>query len=91
MLLDGGARTAAKLRRYLPVRSLMSVVAGIFLCGFISLCGLPLAQEWGVIAFALNYIPFIGPLVARFCLHCSPSQFEACGAAPNSTGHRALR
>jgi AI-2 transport protein TqsA len=64
VLLAGGARTAAKFRRYLLVRSLMSVVTGILVWGFISLCGLPLAQEWGVIAFALNYIPFIGPLVA---------------------------
>ncbi len=64
VLLTGGALTAAKFRRYLFVRSLMSVVTGILVWGFISLCGLPLAQEWGVIAFALNYIPFIGPLVA---------------------------
>jgi predicted PurR-regulated permease PerM len=26
--------------------------------------GLELAAEWGVIAFVLNYIPFIGPLLA---------------------------
>jgi len=39
-------------------------VTGILVWGFISLCGLPLAPEWGVIAFALNYIPFIGPFVA---------------------------
>ncbi|HXA21709.1 MAG TPA: AI-2E family transporter [Acetobacteraceae bacterium] len=64
VLLTGGALTAAKFRRYLLVRSLMSVVTGFLVWGFISLCGLPLAQEWGVIAFALNYIPFIGPLVA---------------------------
>ena len=64
LLLTGGARTAAKFRKYLLVRSLMSVVTGILVWGFISLCGLPLAQEWGVIAFAFNYIPFIGPLVA---------------------------
>jgi AI-2 transport protein TqsA len=64
VLLTGGARTAAKFRRYLLVRSLMSVVTGALVWGFISLCGLPLAREWGVIAFALNYIPFIGPLVA---------------------------
>jgi len=32
--------------------------------GFIGLLGLPLAAEWGVIAFVLNYIPFIGPLIA---------------------------
>jgi hypothetical protein len=53
-----------KLRRYVLVRTLMSVVTGILVWAFISLCGLPLALEWGVIAFALNYIPFIGPLVA---------------------------
>ena len=64
VLLSGGSLTAAKFRRYLLVRSLMSVVTGFLVWGFISLCGLPLAQEWGVIAFALNYIPFIGPLVA---------------------------
>lgn len=64
LLLAGGAMTAAKLRRYLLVRSLMSVVTGFLVWGFIALCGLPLAQEWGVIAFALNYIPFIGPLAA---------------------------
>ena len=64
VLLAGGLNTAAKFRRYLLVRSLMSAVTGVLVWGFISLCGLPLAQEWGVIAFALNYIPFIGPLVA---------------------------
>jgi AI-2 transport protein TqsA len=64
VMLTGGTLTAAKFRRYLLVRSLMSVVTGFLVWGFISLCGLPLAQEWGVIAFALNYIPFIGPLVA---------------------------
>jgi predicted PurR-regulated permease PerM len=63
-LLLGGARTAIKLRRYMFVRTLMSVVTGILVWAFILLCGLPLALEWGIIAFALNYIPFIGPLVA---------------------------
>jgi AI-2 transport protein TqsA len=78
VFLDGGSRTAAKLRRYLLVRSLMSVVTGIPVWGFISLCGLPLAQEWGVIAFALNYIPFIGPLVATVLPTLfAVAQFEA--------------
>ena len=36
VLLAGGARTAAKFRRYLLVRSLMSVVTGILVWGFIS-------------------------------------------------------
>ena len=64
ILLIGGARTAVKLRRYMLLRSLMSIVTGGLVWAFIWLCGLPLALEWGVIAFALNYIPFIGPLVA---------------------------
>ena len=64
VLLAGSAATAVKLRRYMLVRTLMSVITGALVWGFVSLCGLPLAAEWGVIAFALNYIPFIGPLIA---------------------------
>jgi AI-2 transport protein TqsA len=64
VLLDGSARTALKFRRYILVRSLMSAMTGILVWGFTLLCGLPLAAEWGMIAFTLNYIPFIGPLVA---------------------------
>jgi predicted PurR-regulated permease PerM len=63
-LLAAGARTAMKFRRYLLVRSLMSVMTGVLVWGFMSLWGVPLAAEWGVIAFAFNYIPFIGPLIA---------------------------
>ena len=36
----------------------MSVITGALVYGFATLIGLPLAAEWGVIAFALNYIPF---------------------------------
>jgi predicted PurR-regulated permease PerM len=64
ILLVGGASTGAKWRRYMLVRSLMSVATGLLVWGFAAAVGLELAVEWGVIAFALNYIPFIGPLVA---------------------------
>ncbi len=78
VLLRAGVETAAKLRRYMLVRSLMSVVTGVLVWGFISLCGLPLATEWGVIAFALNYVPFIGPLVATVLPTLfAVAQFEA--------------
>jgi AI-2 transport protein TqsA len=56
--------TAAKLRRYMLVRSFASVLTGLVVWGFAYAIGLDLAMEWGAIAFALNYIPFIGPLVA---------------------------
>jgi len=64
VLLAGSAETAVKIRRYMVVRSLMSLLTGALVWAFAVLFGLPLAQEWGVIAFTLNYIPFIGPFIA---------------------------
>lgn len=55
---------AHKLRKYMAVRTLMSLLTGLAVWAFTSLIGLELAPTWGVITFALNYIPFIGPLVA---------------------------
>lgn len=63
-LLLGGAMTAAKLRRFMLVRTLMSAMTGVLVCAFVAFAGLDLATEWGVIAFVFNYIPVIGPLVA---------------------------
>lgn len=63
-VLAGLTRTAVKLRSYMMVRTLMSLLTGVAVWLFAVAMGLPLAAEWGVIAFALNYIPFIGPLVA---------------------------
>ena len=42
----------------------MSLATGVLVGVFAWAAGLPFAVEWGVIAFALNYIPFIGPFVA---------------------------
>jgi AI-2 transport protein TqsA len=64
ILLAGSAETAKKIRKYMMVRTLMSVLTGTLVWAFAAIFGLPLAQEWGVIAFTLNYIPFIGPFVA---------------------------
>jgi AI-2 transport protein TqsA len=63
-VLQALARSAAKLRAYMLVRTAMSVATGLAVWGFSWLMGLELAAEWGVIAFVLNYIPFIGPLLA---------------------------
>ena len=58
------AATAAKFQKYMLVRTAMSLLTGIVIWGFALIAGLELATAWGVIAFALNYIPFLGPLVA---------------------------
>lgn len=64
VLLRGSAETAVKFRKYLLVRTQMSVLTGLLVGLFAFVTGLPFAAEWGVIAFALNYIPFVGPFIA---------------------------
>jgi predicted PurR-regulated permease PerM len=64
VLLDGSSASAAKLRKYMLIRTLMSAATGALVWAFASFTGLQLAAEWGVIAFVLNYIPFIGPFIA---------------------------
>ena len=46
------------------VRTQMSVITGVLVFCSRTPSGLPLAKEWGVLAFVLNYIPFLGPLIA---------------------------
>jgi AI-2 transport protein TqsA len=63
-LLSASAATAHKIRKYMEVRTQMSLATGVLVGAFAWAAGLQFALEWGVIAFALNYIPFIGPFVA---------------------------
>jgi AI-2 transport protein TqsA len=64
VLLSASADTALKFRKYIEVRTLMSLATGLMVGAFAFAAGLQFAAEWGVIAFALNYIPFIGPFIA---------------------------
>jgi AI-2 transport protein TqsA len=64
VLLDGSAATAAKFRKYMVVRTQMSAVTGLLVGAFAWITALQFALEWGMIAFTLNYIPFIGPFIA---------------------------
>ncbi len=63
-VLAAAKETARKLRFYMGVRTVMSLATGLAVWAFARAVGLELAAEWGVIAFAMNYIPFLGPLVA---------------------------
>jgi len=64
VMLQGSAVAAAKFRRYMIVRTQMSAITGLLVGTFAWAAGLQFPIEWGVIAFALNYIPFIGPFIA---------------------------
>jgi len=66
IITQGCISVAAKIRRYMWVRTQMSLMTGFLTWLFAWAIGLQFAPEWGVIAFALNYIPFIGPFIATF-------------------------
>ena len=77
-LLLAAEDIAAKFQKYMLVRSSMSVLTGVVVWSFALIAGLELATAWGVIAFVLNYIPFIGPLFATvFPTLFALAQFES--------------
>lgn len=78
LLVRGTEETAVKLRHFMLVRTLMSMATGFLVFVFAHLVGLQLAAEWGVIAFVLNYIPFIGPFLATtFPTILASAQFDS--------------
>jgi AI-2 transport protein TqsA len=78
VMLDGTTATAARFRKYLLVRTQMSAATGVLVGVFAWITGLQFAIEWGVIAFTLNYIPFIGPFIATlFPTLLAMTQFDS--------------
>ena len=55
---------AGKIRRYMLIRTLASLLTGLAVFAFTISIGLDLAVAWGIISFVLNYIPYLGPLIA---------------------------
>lgn len=64
VLIEGSSSSSLKLRRYVYVRAQMSLITGLLVFLLTYGAGLPLAKEWGVLAFVLNFIPFLGPFFA---------------------------
>jgi predicted PurR-regulated permease PerM len=63
-ILSANREIGGKLRRFMLVRTAASVLTGLVVWIFALAAGLELAAAWGAIAFALNYIPFLGPFIA---------------------------
>ena len=64
IILDANRIIAMKFRRFMLVRTFASILTGLLVWLLSIGAGLELAAAWGVIAFAFNYIPFLGPLLA---------------------------
>ncbi|HEX2841835.1 AI-2E family transporter [Hyphomicrobium sp.] len=63
-ILAAGAVIATKFRRYAVIRAVASALTGLMVGTLCWLLGVDLAMAWGVLAFVLNFIPFIGPFFA---------------------------
>src|SRR6516164_1350102 len=78
---DTAAEIAARLQTYMLVRFGMSALTGLSFWAFTAVYGLELHREWGVIAFVLNFIPFIGSFIATLLPTLfAAAQFEALSA-----------
>ncbi len=58
------AKARKEIQRYLRIKTLVSLITGIFIGLWVWILGLDYPQLWGLIAFLLNYIPNIGSVVA---------------------------
>lgn len=57
-------RARQEIQRYLVIKTLMSLLVGGVITGWVWLVGLEYPQLWGLIAFLLHYIPNIGAFIA---------------------------
>lgn len=53
----------AQVQRYLVVQVLISVIVGVATAAAFYLIGLEHAAVWGVLAFGLNFVPYLGAIV----------------------------
>lgn len=60
----GWARVATDIQKYLGIKTLTSVLTGFAAWGLCQFFGLDFAILWGLVAFAFNYIPAVGSIIA---------------------------
>jgi predicted PurR-regulated permease PerM len=63
-LVHAVENTSSKLRRYLGVMTLTSLLTGILTIAWCFILGVDLAFVWGLIAFVLNFVPTLGSVIA---------------------------
>lgn len=58
------ARVARRVKRYLAIKVLLSLITGVLVGATLAALGIQLALLIGVLVFALNFIPNVGSLIA---------------------------
>src|SRR5215471_11037462 len=88
-LLLGAKEIAEKFQKYMVVRTTMSILTGVVVWSFALVAGIELATAWGVIAFVLNYIPFLGlPITIAILTICEQHKSTEWIALLLSAGER---
>ena len=62
--LAGIRRFTKSVNRYLALKTVFSLVTGIFIAIWLTIIGVDYALLWGLTAFMLNYVPNIGSIIA---------------------------
>lgn len=62
--IAGLHRALKGVTHYLALKTLISLITGVAVWGSLFLLDIKFALLWGVVAFILNYIPNIGPIIA---------------------------
>lgn len=62
--LDGFSKFTKSVNRYLVLKTIFSLITGLFIWGWLTLLGVDYALLWGLLAFLLNYVPNIGSIIA---------------------------
>jgi AI-2 transport protein TqsA len=62
--LAGFSRFTESVNRYLVLKTIFSVITGLFIWAWLSILGVDYALLWGLLAFLLNYVPNIGSIIA---------------------------
>jgi predicted PurR-regulated permease PerM len=52
------------VQRYVIIKSVISLITGIFIAVWLAIIGVDFPILWGLLAFLLNYIPSIGSIIA---------------------------
>ncbi len=58
------AKTSVEVQKYLVVKTMASLITGLCIGGWLTLLDMDLPLLWGLLAFALNFIPTLGSIIA---------------------------